>query len=89
MPEIVRIVEPCNRIPVHPRHPYGGELVFTAFSGSHQDAIKKGFAALAQTDGVSNYPPFFGDDLPILLKNDTAFGVGISAISECMNINFL
>lgn len=37
-------VEECNQIPVHPRHPYAGELVFTAFSGSHQDAIKKGFA---------------------------------------------
>ncbi|TDE47240.1 2-isopropylmalate synthase [Nonomuraea mesophila] len=36
-------VEHCNEIPVHPRHPYGGELVYTAFSGSHQDAIKKGF----------------------------------------------
>ncbi len=43
--EIKNTVEYCNRIPVHPRHPYGGELVFTAFSGSHQDAIKKGFAA--------------------------------------------
>jgi 2-isopropylmalate synthase len=41
-------VEYCNRLPVHPRHPYGGELVFTAFSGSHQDAIKKGFEALAK-----------------------------------------
>ena len=41
----IRTVEDCNGIPVHPRHPYGGELVFTAFSGSHQDAIKKGFAA--------------------------------------------
>ena len=44
--EIIRTVEYCNQLPVHPRHPYGGELVFTAFSGSHQDAIKKGFAAL-------------------------------------------
>lgn len=43
--EIKNTVEYCNQIPVHPRHPYGGELVFTAFSGSHQDAIKKGFAA--------------------------------------------
>ena len=42
---IRRIVEHCNQLPVHPRHPYGGDLVFTAFSGSHQDAIKKGFAA--------------------------------------------
>jgi 2-isopropylmalate synthase len=41
-----RIVEHCNRLPVHPRHPYVGDLVYTAFSGSHQDAIKKGFEAL-------------------------------------------
>jgi 2-isopropylmalate synthase len=39
-----QLVEECNQIPVHPRHPYVGDLVFTAFSGSHQDAIKKGFA---------------------------------------------
>ena len=42
---VIETVEYCNQIPVHERHPYGGELVFTAFSGSHQDAIKKGFAA--------------------------------------------
>jgi 2-isopropylmalate synthase len=46
--EIVRTVEHCNQLPVHPRHPYAGELVYTAFSGSHQDAIKKGFEALAK-----------------------------------------
>ncbi|MGP3963717.1 2-isopropylmalate synthase [Nonomuraea sp. 3N208] len=49
-------VEHCNEIPVHPRHPYGGELVYTAFSGSHQDAIKKGFDRLeleAAVSGVS------------------------------------
>jgi 2-isopropylmalate synthase len=44
--DIVRTVEHCNQLPVHPRHPYAGELVYTAFSGSHQDAIKKGFEAL-------------------------------------------
>jgi 2-isopropylmalate synthase len=43
--EIRRTVEYCNQLPVHPRHPYAGELVYTAFSGSHQDAIKKGFEA--------------------------------------------
>jgi 2-isopropylmalate synthase len=43
--EVIQTVEYCNQLPVHPRHPYAGELVFTAFSGSHQDAIKKGFAA--------------------------------------------
>ncbi len=42
---VIETVEYCNDIPVHQRHPYGGELVFTAFSGSHQDAIKKGFSA--------------------------------------------
>src|SRR6516165_61556 len=46
--EVVRTVEHCNQLPVHPRHPYAGELVYTAFSGSHQDAIKKGFEALAK-----------------------------------------
>ncbi len=43
--EVKRVVEECNELPVHPRHPYVGELVFTAFSGSHQDAIKKGMYA--------------------------------------------
>ncbi len=43
--ESIRVAEHCNQLPVHPRHPYGGELVFTAFSGSHQDAIKKGLSA--------------------------------------------
>jgi len=43
-----QMVEQCNQLPVHPRHPYAGELVFTAFSGSHQDAIKKGFAQQAK-----------------------------------------
>ena len=42
---VIETVEYCNELPVHQRHPYGGELVFTAFSGSHQDAIKKGFSA--------------------------------------------
>jgi 2-isopropylmalate synthase len=46
--EVIQTVEYCNQLPVHPRHPYAGELVFTAFSGSHQDAIKKGFAAHQQ-----------------------------------------
>jgi 2-isopropylmalate synthase len=46
--EIRRTTEYCNQLPVHPRHPYAGDLVYTAFSGSHQDAIKKGFEALEQ-----------------------------------------
>jgi 2-isopropylmalate synthase len=55
--EIVQTVSYCNQLPVHPRHPYAGELVFTAFSGSHQDAIKKGFAAQeARNDELWNVP---------------------------------
>lgn len=49
---LVRVAEHCNRLPVHPRHPYAGDLVFTAFSGSHQDAIRKGFE-LRRTEGSS------------------------------------
>lgn len=48
---VARTVEYCNQLPIHPRHPYVGDLVFTAFSGSHQDAIKKGFAAQKALDG--------------------------------------
>jgi 2-isopropylmalate synthase len=48
--EAARCAETCNQLPIHPRHPYVGDLVFTAFSGSHQDAIKKGLAARADAD---------------------------------------
>jgi 2-isopropylmalate synthase len=53
--DVRRCVEHCNQLPVHPRHPYVGDLVFTAFSGSHQDAIKKGFAVQAP-DAVWEVP---------------------------------
>ncbi|PWF22230.1 2-isopropylmalate synthase [Corticimicrobacter populi] len=53
--EVRRCAEYCNQLPVHPRHPYAGDLVFTAFSGSHQDAIKKGFAK-QDPDGVWEVP---------------------------------
>ncbi len=57
MDEIVKTVEYCNQLPVPERHPYAGELVFTAFSGSHQDAIKKGFTAQEQrNDELWNVP---------------------------------
>ena len=52
---IARTTEYCTRLPIHPRHPYVGDLVFTAFSGSHQDAIKKGFA-VQQADALWNVP---------------------------------
>ena len=45
------IAAECTELPIHPRHPYAGDLVYTAFSGSHQDAIKKGFEAIERTDG--------------------------------------
>lgn len=48
--EVRRCVEHCNQLPVHPRHPYAGDLVYTSFSGSHQDAIKKAFAARREGD---------------------------------------
>ncbi|WLR99579.1 2-isopropylmalate synthase [Shinella sumterensis] len=55
--DVVKTVEHCNGLPVHPRHPYAGELVHTAFSGSHQDAIRKGFDAHGQrNDGVWEMP---------------------------------
>jgi 2-isopropylmalate synthase len=54
---VIKTVEYCNALPVHPRHPYAGDLVFTAFSGSHQDAIKKGFAAQeARNDQIWDVP---------------------------------
>ena len=54
---VIRTVEYCNQLPVHQRHPYAGELVHTAFSGSHQDAIKKGFEALEKrNDGLWEVP---------------------------------
>ena len=53
--EVRRCVEFCNQLPVHPRHPYAGDLVFTAFSGSHQDAIKKGFA-VQKADAIWEVP---------------------------------
>ncbi|MEX1908571.1 2-isopropylmalate synthase [Janibacter sp. Y6] len=70
MDEIRRTVEHCNQLPVHPRHPWGGDLVYTAFSGSHQDAIKKGFddmerrakAAGTDTDGIDWGVPYLPID---------------------------
>src|SRR5580700_1734674 len=54
--EIRRTTEYCNQLPVHPRHPYAGELVYTAFSGSHQDGIKKGFEALEAEAAAAGIP---------------------------------
>jgi 2-isopropylmalate synthase len=65
--EIRRTVEYVNQLPVHPRHPYAGELVYTAFSGSHQDAIKKGFEAFeAEVVAAGDQPEDHQWNLPYL-----------------------
>jgi 2-isopropylmalate synthase len=51
---VIDTVVECTGLPIHPRHPYAGELVFTAFSGSHQDAIKKGFEAQTAREKKGN-----------------------------------
>ncbi|MCR9220015.1 MAG: 2-isopropylmalate synthase [Alphaproteobacteria bacterium] len=57
IPSMRKVAEYCNQLPVHPRHPYAGDLVFTAFSGSHQDAINKGLKALkASNSGIWDVP---------------------------------
>ena len=60
--QVKGVVEYCNQLPVHPRHPYAGELVYTAFSGSHQDAIKKGMTAFAQSNSQQWEVPYLPID---------------------------
>jgi 2-isopropylmalate synthase len=67
--KVIETVEYCNQLPVHPRHPYGGELVFTAFSGSHQDAIKKGFEAQEQRNDELWRVPYLPIDPADLGRN--------------------
>ena len=66
---ITSTVEYCNQLPIHPRHPYVGELVYTSFSGSHQDAIKKGFAARAQQNDQTWEMPYLPIDPADLGRN--------------------
>src|SRR5690606_30564961 len=87
---VARTAEYCNQLPVHPRHPYVGELAFTAFSGSHQDAIKKGMAAQAQrNDGIWEVPylPIDPADVgrayePVIRINSQSGKGGISYVLE-------
>ncbi|KAI0823585.1 2-isopropylmalate synthase [Trametes gibbosa] len=78
---VIDVVTACNDLPVHPRHPYAGELVFTAFSGSHQDAIKKGFEAQrirhqkAERDGEMKYW-----DIPYLPIDPADLGCNYEAV---------
>lgn len=86
--EIRRTVEHCNQLPVHPRHPYVGDLVYTSFSGSHQDAIKKAFAARRETDiWVMPYLPLDPKDLgrsyeAVIRVNSQSGKGGISYLLE-------
>ena len=66
---VMREVEYCNQLPVHPRHPYAGDLVFTAFSGSHQDAIKKGFQAIKKSNDPKWEVPYLPVDPADLGRN--------------------
>ena len=86
--EIRRAVEHCNQLPVHPRHPYVGDLVYTSFSGSHQDAIKKAFAARKEVDlWVMPYLPLDPKDLgrsyeAVIRVNSQSGKGGISYLLE-------
>ncbi|KAF9246405.1 hypothetical protein BU15DRAFT_85171 [Melanogaster broomeanus] len=78
---IIDIVTQCNDLPVHPRHPYAGELVFTAFSGSHQDAVKKGFeeqAARHARNLVDNEPQMWS--MPYLPLDPADLGCSYEAV---------
>ncbi|KZV85544.1 2-isopropylmalate synthase [Exidia glandulosa HHB12029] len=81
MQHCIDVVTQCNDLPVHPRHPYAGELVFTAFSGSHQDAIKKGFEsqtkrhAAAAAEGKPQYW-----DMPYLPIDPADIGCNYEAV---------
>lgn len=87
---VARTAEYCNQLPVHPRHPYVGELAFTAFSGSHQDAIKKGMTAQGQrNDGIWEVPylPIDPADVgrayePVIRINSQSGKGGISYVLE-------
>ena len=90
LPGLVEVFESCNRLPVPARHPYAGELVFTAFSGSHQDAIKKGLAALEREANPLwevPYLPIDPDDVgrqyePIIRINSQSGKGGVAFVLE-------
>jgi 2-isopropylmalate synthase len=81
-----KVVEDCNQIPVHPRHPYVGDLVHTAFSGSHQDAIRKGFAQ--RQDGTLWEVPYLPID-PADIGRDYEAVIRVNSQSGKGGITFL
>src|SRR3546814_20338761 len=79
--EVIQTVEYCNHLPVHTRPPYGGELVYPAFSGSHQDAIKQGFAARERqkdekwaAPSLPTHPPTLGRSYQAVLRTNHPSG---------------
>ena len=87
--EVRRCVEHCNQLPVHPRHPYVGDLVYTSFSGSHQDAIKKAFAQRSEGDlWQMPYLPIDPKDLgrsydAVIRVNSQSGKGGVAYLLEC------
>lgn len=81
IPSVIDVVTACNDLPIHPRHPYAGELVFTAFSGSHQDAIKKGFAAqkIRHAEAAAKGEPQYWD-IPYLPLDPADIGCNYEAV---------
>lgn len=78
---VISVVTGCNDLPVHPRHPYAGELVFTAFSGSHQDAIKKGFEQQKKTHAeaaAKGQPQYW--NIPYLSVDPADLGTDYEAV---------
>lgn len=78
---VIDVVTQCNDLPIHPRHPYAGELVFTAFSGSHQDAIKKGFEAqqIRHAEAAAKGEPQYWD-IPYLPVDPADLGLTYEAV---------
>ncbi|AEV81891.1 2-isopropylmalate synthase [Actinoplanes sp. SE50] len=94
--EVRRVVEYCTEIPVHPRHPYAGDLVYTAFSGSHQDAIKKGFDERKRTGDQRweiPYLPIDPDDVGrtyesvVRINSQSGKGGVAYVISSCLGLH--
>ncbi len=78
--QVVDIAESCNRLPVHPRHPYAGELVFTAFSGSHQDAIHKGLRERRRQSRAQQHPQGVPWEVPYLPIDPSDLGRSYEAV---------
>jgi len=86
--DLVKTAEYCNQLPIHPRHPYAGELVYTSFSGSHQDAINKGFAAMKKSNSELWEVPYLPID-PADVGRDYQAVIRVNSQSGKGGITFL